>query len=239
MDWQGLACLQKVSTVGANPGKGAELRLGRASLLAAALIAGLVITATALAGKDFRFSTNPPDKQYDYFHPGRHGGQLLHNVEQAHLVPGIRQLAEGDFRHAHNSLDFVLRWYPNHPRALNLYSQLAMKRGQPDSALAYLDYALRFRPRDLSTHIIYGIHRYRMGDFRKAAGRFREALDLDPQSAEAHYNLGLTYVELREYDKARAQARKAYDLGYPLPGLREKLRDRGEWPRTSTASAPR
>lgn len=199
--------------------------------LASALLwgIGMGLPAATQAARDFRFSTNAPDKQFDYFQPSPRGKKLLNNVEQGHLVPGRRELAEGAFRHAHNDLDFVLRWYPNHPQALNLYSKLAMKRGQPESALPYFDYALRFSAKDLSTHILYGIHRFRMGDYRQAVERFQAALELNPEAAEAHYNLGLTYIELGEFDKARSHARRAYDLGHPLPGLRDKLKAQGQW----------
>jgi tetratricopeptide (TPR) repeat protein len=46
-------------------------------------------------------------------------------------------------------------------------------------------------------------------------------------SAELHYFLGLVYVDLKEYPLAKQQAIAAYSLGYPLPGLRDKLRKAG------------
>jgi tetratricopeptide (TPR) repeat protein len=42
-------------------------------------------------------------------------------------------------------------------------------------------------------------------------------------SAEINYFLGLVLVDLKDYAGAREYARKAYTLGYPLPGLRDKL----------------
>jgi len=195
----------------------------------ALLTLSVLMAGTATAAENFQFSTNEPDKQFDYFQPSPRGQKLLDNVEKGHLVPGIRQLRQGDLRHAHNSLDFVLRWYPNHPRALNLYSKLAMKRQRPDSALPYFDHAVQFGPDDISTRILYGIHRYRMGDYRKAVERFNQALAIKPDYAEAHYNLGLTFLKLDAPQKALQHAKRAYDQGYPLPGLREKLRARGAW----------
>lgn len=43
------------------------------------------------------------------------------------------------------------------------------------------------------------------------------------QSAQLNYMLGLVLVDLGEFDAAREHARKAYELGYPLPGLRDRL----------------
>jgi tetratricopeptide (TPR) repeat protein len=42
-------------------------------------------------------------------------------------------------------------------------------------------------------------------------------------SAEINYFLGLVLVDQKDYPTAREYARKAYTLGYPLPGLRDKL----------------
>lgn len=45
----------------------------------------------------------------------------------------------------------------------------------------------------------------------------------DGGSAEINYFLGLVLFDLKDYATAREYARKAYSLGYPLPGLRDKL----------------
>jgi tetratricopeptide (TPR) repeat protein len=190
--------------------------------------------------KDFRveFQPNQPQSQYNYFKPGKDGRMYLRNVERAHLHPGIKCLKEKNYWCAHQNLDFVLRWFPNHPRGLDFYSQLAVNRGRPDSAIPYLDYALRFDPGTPSSLIVYGLHRFRTGEFEKAAKRFQQALSNDPDSAEAHYHLGLTLVELKRWEKALKHAQLAYDLGYPLPGLKEKLRRHGKWHSASEASTP-
>jgi tetratricopeptide (TPR) repeat protein len=52
---------------------------------------------------------------------------------------------------------------------------------------------------------------------------------LDGKSAELSYNLGLISLELNDPDGAVTYAKRAYDLGYPLPGLKNKLRRMGRW----------
>ncbi|MEQ1800528.1 MAG: tetratricopeptide repeat protein [Gammaproteobacteria bacterium] len=42
-------------------------------------------------------------------------------------------------------------------------------------------------------------------------------------SAEIHYFLGMAYLKQKDFDKAVEHAERAYELGYPLPGLRNKL----------------
>jgi len=50
---------------------------------------------------------------------------------------------------------------------------------------------------------------------------------VEGRSAEIQYNLGLVLLELGDIEEAQIAARKAYELGYPLPGLRNKLKRMG------------
>lgn len=62
--------------------------------------------------------------------------------------------------------------------------------------------------------------------------RYKEALerllDYDGKkeyaTADGEYFLAYTYLELGDYDQARIHADQAYALGYPFPGLRDKLK---------------
>lgn len=192
---------------------------------------GLFIAAGAWAqtAPSFEFQPNPPSKRHDYYSNEPDARHRLKVVEKHHWGLANQHLRGGNYRQAHKNLDHILRYIPNHPRALERYSKLAIERGKPGSALQYLDFAVRFSPDTVSTYIVYGIHRYRMKDYGKAAARFRQALDRAPDNAEAHYNLGLTLVELGAFAEAREHARKAYDLGYPLPGLKRRLERNGHW----------
>tara|TARA_R110002072_G_scaffold205257_2_gene363126 strand:- start:219 stop:956 length:738 start_codon:yes stop_codon:yes gene_type:complete len=48
-------------------------------------------------------------------------------------------------------------------------------------------------------------------------------------SMEIHYFLGLNYHNKGMYELSLQHARVAYDLGYPLPGLKNKLMRSGHW----------
>lgn len=50
------------------------------------------------------------------------------------------------------------------------------------------------------------------------------------KSPEINYNLGLLLVDLKDYDGAVERAKRAYELGYPLPGLKNKLVRLRRWP---------
>ena len=60
-----------------------------------------------------------------------------------------------------------------------------------------------------------------------AIKQYQIATKLDPNSAEAHYNLGLAYLAKKNNQAAFKQAKLAYQLGYPLPGLKNKLAAQG------------
>ena len=58
------------------------------------------------------------------------------------------------------------------------------------------------------------------------------------QSAEVQYNLGLLEFELGDMDAASESAKKAYALGYPLPGLKNKLTRIGRWHEAEAPATP-
>ena len=70
-----------------------------------------------------------------------------------------------------------------------------------------------------------------MAEALLAEKKAKEALEVllryeaakESEAADAEAFLGYTYMELGMYDKAREHTDKAYQLGYPLPGLRNKL----------------
>ncbi len=49
------------------------------------------------------------------------------------------------------------------------------------------------------------------------------------KSSELHYVYGLLLFESKQYSESMQQAQIAYSLGYPLPGLKLKLKEVGYW----------
>ena len=56
-----------------------------------------------------------------------------------------------------------------------------------------------------------------------------EAVELGVENSNLYYNMGLIYLDLKEYEKALNYAHQAYRLGFPLPGLRDRLRKAQKW----------
>lgn len=180
---------------------------------------------------------------FDYRKASEAGKDL---VERAHFTPKVENLIGGNTSMTPmGDLNYTLRVFPNHPRALNAVSKYEIKKQQQSqqegkyyrpeaegglSAECYFDRAIRWRPNDPNVHLIYGIHLHRTGDLNRALSEYKISEKLQPNSADLQYDLGLLYFDMKQYNIAKEHAKKAYQLGYPLPGLRKKLISMGQWP---------
>jgi tetratricopeptide (TPR) repeat protein len=167
---------------------------------------------------------------YDYTDPADKA-QRLTVVETYHFNSDVENLRAGRSGSVMSDLDYTLRAFPNHHRALWSVAQLELRKGRPltefRSADCYFERALRWRPGDSTVHTIYAIFLSKRGDRDAALKRYQEAVRLAPNNPEAHYNIGLLYIDLNQLDKAKDHAERAYALGYPLPGLRNRLNQKG------------
>lgn len=175
---------------------------------------------------------------YDY-REHKHGTFQLQLVESAHFTKNVENHISGKGggrgrQGAMSDLDYTLRAFPNHHRALYSVSLFEIKYKIPRSDRyysldCYFDRAMRFAPTDGVVRLIYGIYYQKIENYEEALKRYKEALQLMPDSSEAHYNLGLLYLKLKDNKQAKYHAIQAYELGFPLPGLKNKLRALGLW----------
>lgn len=175
---------------------------------------------------------------YDYTNP-LHRAKKLHIVEQYHYTKRIIRLDPSRRPKDHmGDLDYTLRAFPNHHRALStvirLYQKLLQQNpgrspGQIGRSLGfpppecYLQRAQRFAPNDGALHVLSGIYLHRIGKLEQAEAAYRQGVEMLPNSAEANYNLGLLLTDMNKHAEAIPFARKAYQLGYPLPALKRRI----------------
>ena len=142
---------------------------------------------------------------------------------------------------------YTLEHFPNHHRALASMAKLGLrlKSAQPPGARysisCFFERAIGFAPHDVTARMVYGSYLLATGQDATALEQLDAASRLAPEQATIQYNLGLMYVKKKEYDKASAHAQKAYALGFPLPGLKNKLKAAGKWrepPPAPAAVAP-
>lgn len=182
---------------------------------------------------------------FDYNDPKNRQG--LSVVERRHFTPKVENLISGESTSSVLAdLDYTLRHYPNHHRALLAVTKYELREIQryqqqnkiyvapvghfPQTADCYFNRAIRWRPNDPNVYLIQGIYLQLKGDLDTALKAYKKSESIQPNSADLQYNLGLLYFEKKQYALAKNHAKKAYQLGYPLLGLRHKLTVVGHWP---------
>lgn len=135
-------------------------------------------------------------------------------------------------------VDFSIRYVPE---SHIIHAEHIMTKAQAIWHLGKYDSANNLLERETALHDTYApIYSVRAVLLRDQ-GKLDEAIELlyhatekkQVKSAELHYFLGLFLVENKSYDKALEQAHQAYSLGYPLPGLKNKLKRLGRWKEAS------
>ncbi|MBL8472254.1 MAG: hypothetical protein KF778_04450 [Rhodocyclaceae bacterium] len=199
------------------------------------------ITATALAAPAFGFVVGTSDcgELGDGFGPydfRTYDQVYVHRVERAHFPTYVEFLERGKTNiYPAGDVDFVLRTFPTHHRALQSMSNAAFKfksdppPGSHYTVQCWFERALRFKRDDGTVYMLYGIFMLRKGAVESGVKLLEKSKELAPADANIYYNLGLSYFSLKDYDKALENAHTAYRMGFPLPGLREKLIRAGKW----------
>lgn len=151
-------------------------------------------------------------------------------TEQYHFTPEVEQLIRGSSAKMPMDIDFTLRHHPNHYRAL-----WAMARWQRTNRIptefvgralpidCYFERAFAFRPEDPQLRVLYAMNLHALGRLSEAEVEYGKAERLGAATAEYYYSRGLLELDLGHVAKAQEYADKAYALGYPLPGLKNKL----------------
>jgi len=159
----------------------------------------------------------------------------IRQIESNHLDRDTENLVKAKTGYLGGDIDFVLRYIPNHPRALAAFSRLALRDNMPRPSGASISVechflrALTFVPDDAAVLAIYGTFLARVNRPKEALARMQEAEKLDPENALLLYNIGLVQVALGDYQSARYYAERAYAKGATLPGLRDRLQKQGVW----------
>lgn len=177
-------------------------------------------------------------------------GEPLMLVESAHFKPQVESLIRGQTSaHPGQDIDYTLRAFPNHHRALLSTMRLAERekspkpRGMNYTVDCYFDRAIRWQPNDLTVRMIFATHLGKQGRFEDAKAQLAYVAARAEDNPFTHYNAGLIYFDVKDYDAALSQAHKAMALGFPRTELRDKLQTVGKWqepasPGAAAASAP-
>lgn len=157
-------------------------------------------------------------------------------VERFHFTPDVEHLRRGaSTTRIGGDISYVLRVFPNHPRALDAMARLSEREKKPTpggstySIDCWFERGMRFRADDEVVKMLYGMHLLRVGKHQESIKYLELARKSGPPNANIHYNLGLAYMRLGKHEAALENAHVAYGLGFPLAGLRNQLVRAGKW----------
>ena len=199
------------------------------------LVLLLAITTNLQAAKTFCGKLDAWDQfgPFDYRSASK---ENLEVVESQHFTENIKNLIRGEDAFLGDDLSYTLVRFPNHYPALQAIVKLSMREKdvRPLSAHysveCFFDRAMRFRPGDGIVRMLYANYLLKLkGRGEEALEQYQEAVKIQPEHANINYNIGLLYLKAKNYEQSVVHAKKAYRLGFPLPGLRNKLKRAGKW----------
>lgn len=172
-------------------------------------------------------------------------GQPLQLVESAHFTPMVESLIRGATATRPGSdLDYTLRAFPNHHRALIAAARYAdrLKATQPQDMRYSIDCwfqrAIVFQPEDLTVRMIYGDW---LGKHKRSEEAMRQLQFVETKAGDdpfTQYNLGLVYFEVGAFDAALRQAHRAAAMGMPRQELKKSLIAAGKWQEPTAVAEP-
>lgn len=217
-------------------------------LQVACLVLGCFVWQTAAAQTDVN-ACGPLANAfgpYDYRTERNRTGRLdpLFLVESTHFLPYIEAGIRGhSSTTAGGDLDYTLRAFPNHPRALVSMMRHAEKEKTPKPSGSrytiecWFDRALRFQPDDTTVRMIFASYLSKNNRVPEATAQLERVEASAKDNAFTLHNIGLVYFDMKLYDKALAQAHKAMALGFEKQKLKELLEQSGHWKEPETAPA--
>lgn len=169
--------------------------------------------------------------------------QQLVIVEAYHFNSAVEQLIRGTTGSIGGDLDYTLRAYPNHHRALSAVSRYGEKvksdfvPGATFSVECYFIRAVNHRPDDPTVRMLYAIYMKGQQRLPDALKQLNYAETLAADNGYTQYNIGMVYMELGDTESALRQAHKALALGFTRPELKDRLIAARKWQEPSAASA--
>lgn len=197
----------------------------------------LALFATAAGNAQAQDVCGPLKNAYGPYDYRISRGSTLDVVESHHFTPQVEALISGQEGYVGSDLDYTLRAFPNHHRALLSLIRFAEKLKLPKdpnmhwSFECYFERAIRFQRNDPIARMLYATYLGRQNRLPEAkqqlqAAAVAAAADDNPFT---YYNIGMVYADLKDWDNALSQAHKAYKMGFNQPGLRDRLKAAGKW----------
>ena len=158
-------------------------------------------------------------------------------VTGAHFTPEVARLKASKTGSIIRDIDYTLRALPNYHPALYSLIQLYFqdskryrrwyKTKKIPPPECYLKRSINYKAEEYETYSLYGYYLHKRKKYKQAEVQYQRSFKKNRRSTEARYNYALMLIELKRYEDARKQAKLAYKYGYPLQGLKRKLKKLG------------
>ncbi len=149
--------------------------------------------------------------------------QIVFNRERYHLSKDFwSYYRNGNYNASIGDLKYILKWIPNHPKALQLLEGLSLITNQRLLAVEYYQKALSLFPQYAITRAQYGAYLVRIGEVDSGIEQLNQALKISPELALTSAYLASSYLKAGKSDMAKQFEQDARRLGYQgdLPVLR-------------------
>jgi tetratricopeptide (TPR) repeat protein len=225
------------------------VRMALVALLAAAGTVRVHAQAAEQPCGSLANAYGPFEYRFDRFKPIP-GDHLSHQghlqvVEAFHFTPEVEALIRGKAGSIATDLDYTLRAFPNHHRALSALMRYweRAKSPQPGNlprpAECYFERAVRFQPDDTTARMLYAMFLHKDKRGAEARQQLEYATTYAADNAFTHYNIGLVYFDLGEPANALSQAHRALALGFPRMELKNRLVAIGKWQEPAADAPPK
>lgn len=170
-------------------------------------------------------------------------GRKLAVVEEFHFTPKVEGLLAGQSGYLGQDLDYVLRVFPNHHRALVAlvrYGKRAKSPNPPHVAFTiecYFERAMQFKREDTTVRMLYASYLHDLGRTPDAVKQLDQVIELAQDNPFTQYNVGLVFTDMGIYDRALRQAHLVAAAGFTRPELRQRLEAAGKWSEPAPAES--
>lgn len=157
-------------------------------------------------------------------------------VVDNHFTAPVEALIRGQTnRIVGPDIDYTLRRFPNHPRALNAAVRLSerdqtkVENSLPLPVECYFERALRFRPKDAVPRMMYAQWLAKRKRTEEAIKNLEFVAENNADSPNHLQTIGLVYFEFNQFDRALDYAHRARALNPNLKTLSDALLKAGRW----------
>ena len=168
-------------------------------------------------------SQNTTGDEHDYFDASADEAskRLLRQVESFHLNKKFfENIAKGIYKYPLQDIDFVLKYFPNHPTGLQFLTSVAVLSKNRAMPIMYFEKAIALYPGHAITYAQYGWYYVTIDRLEKGIEKLNDAVRMDSQLTAGYVWLAQAYEKKGDFKLAREAAKRAKELGYSekLPG---------------------